>query len=104
MDKAICIQSAGDSEPKIFKGEIYAVYDVRKCSCGKTNINIGQSLGRHLSVSCTCGKHIDRVMMYWDSKFFATAEYESCHNEFIEKFKSPEEKPDVIKIPEKVEP
>jgi hypothetical protein len=93
--KVVCIKSGS----AIKKGNIYTVLRTHACpGCGEPLIDIGYSVfdfGGKREICSICGKEVSRNIQWLVSKMFKRIEYNSAHDEILEKFKAPVESPDV---------
>ena len=97
--KVVCVKD--HSMGIVKKGQIFKVWDTEYCCmpCIDIGIDINSEV---LGTKCKYCGHISFKNML-DSRLFAPLKTDTCHNEILEKFKSPEEQPDIIQIPHEEE-
>ena len=98
--KVVCIKNHRAN--LVRRGEIYTVLRIDRCC--KQIINTGVPLRPGILHSkCPDCDTIHYHEMMFAARLFAPIKSDTCHNEIIEKFKSPEEQPDIIQIPHEEE-
>ena len=100
--EAVCIEDSCDNSNtfRIIKGQVYHILGIWKCNC-HTYYDIGFNASR--TFECVhCYDTIHDGIVYVPSKYFAPIQYNSAHDDLINKIKeTKEEKLDApIKEPE----
>ena len=93
------------SHDGIVRGKIYEVIGVRKCpGCKGRWVLVNQDVTCDGTIRCGKCHHITESPEHWyDAGLFKKLHSDTCHDEILEKFKSPEEQPDIVQIPHEEE-
>lgn len=102
-DRVVCVKAHTNPACRIKKGTIYTIRNAKQCSCGNIAFDVG-IIGTSSIGSCnSCkGKYTKPIEIWWISaRSFAPIQYNSAHDELLNK-EIVEEKADIkIKEPEK---
>ena len=97
--KVVCVKD--HSMGIVKKGQIFTVLDTENCcvQCIDVGVDIDS---KYIGTRCRfCGHLSFKNMLF--SRLFRPLQTDTCHDEILEKFKSPEEQPDIVQIPHEEE-
>ena len=93
--KVVCVIS----DKGISKGNIYVILDFDYCACKHkcwVDVGITMPVGK-IVVGCgDCSHDLTPNINWWNSRHFTPIEYNSAHDEIMQKFESPIERPDIL--------